>query len=411
MGARQLECPRLPPSGAPEWAHDRNQLWNEAERAEKRKDAQLAREFEVALPHEFTEQQREWLVKDFVREAFVRQGYVADIAIHAPDKESDERNYHAHIMVTMRTLGADGFAAKKDRSLNSTEQLDAWREQWAHLANRHLERHGHEERVDHRSLEAQGIEREPTVHLGYAAIEMDKRGAQSDRMDALREVLARNEIRFEMKAIDRELIDLGRSSFAETSGDRAAGRQAEPQQQAERAPPPKREAFAGQSAPSFAKASEGKPAARRVARGVGRIRRAFRGAIQGTARRESVAASIRLRRGFGGQAGAAALRGHCHAAAGAQAANHGRVRAGRSATYEGLAGILPPHRPRGYQRSGIPQAGGVRPATQPRPRRRAIALAQPVKGRNRRGGNQRQAPRSRARERPRANTPAIRCLP
>jgi ATP-dependent exoDNAse (exonuclease V) alpha subunit len=225
------------------------------ERAEKRNDAQLAREFEVALPHELTEQQREWLVKDFAREAFVRQGYVADIAIHAPDATGDERNHHAHIMVTMRTLGPDGFAAKKDRSLNSTEQLDAWREQWAHLVNRHLERHGHEERVDHRSLEAQGIEREPTVHLGYAAIEMDKRGAQSDRMDALREVLERNEIRFEMKAIDRELIDLGQ----------AAGRQAEAPEQAERAAPsfaiPLRQGFEGQEA------SEGRPeasAARRV---------------------------------------------------------------------------------------------------------------------------------------------------
>ena len=225
----------MAPKDAPEWAHDRNRLWNEAERAEKRKDAQLAREFEVALPHELTAPQREWLVKDFAREAFVRQGYVADIAIHAPDATSDERNHHAHIMVTMRTLGEDGFAAKKDRSLNSTEQLDAWREQWAHLANRQLERHGHEARIDHRSLEAQGIEREPTVHVGYAANEMAQRGAQSDRMDALKEVLARNEIRFEIKAIDRELIDL---------------EQAEPRQQADhlqaaQAAPPAPAAFTG----------------------------------------------------------------------------------------------------------------------------------------------------------------------
>src|SRR5271166_4679394 len=258
----------MAPKDAPEWAHDRNELWNHAERAEKRKDAQLAREFEAALPHEFTEQQREWLVKDFAREAFVRQGYVADIAIHAPDATSDERNYHAHIMVTMRTLGADGFAAKKDRSLNSTEQLDAWREQWAHLANRHLERHGHEERVDHRSLEAQGIDREATVHLGYAAIEMDKRGAQSDRMDALREVLERNEIRFEMKAIDRELIVF----------EQAAGRQAEAPEQAERAAPsfaiPLRQGFEGQEAEDRPEASAGMEGA---ARGLD-------GAVSGVAR-------------------------------------------------------------------------------------------------------------------------------
>ena len=202
----------MAPKDAPAWAHDRNELWNHAERAEKRKDAQLAREIEVSLPHELTDQQREWLVKDFAREAFVRKGYAVDIAIHAPDKTADERNHHAHIMVTMRTLGADGFAAKKDRDLNKPEQLQQWREQWAHLANRHLERHGHEARIDHRSLKEQGIDREPTIHLGYAANEMGQRGAQSDRVDALQAVLERNEIRVEMKALDAELIALERGT-------------------------------------------------------------------------------------------------------------------------------------------------------------------------------------------------------
>ena len=185
----------MAPKDAPDWAQDRNQLWNHAERAEKRKDAQLAREIEIALPHELTPQQREWLVKDFAREAFTRKGYAVDIAIHAPDKTSDDRNHHAHIMVTMRTLDGDGFAAKKDPAMNRREQLGEWREQWAHLANRHLERHGHEARIDHRSLKEQGIEREAGIHLGYAANEMAQRGAQSDRMDALQQVIARNDIR------------------------------------------------------------------------------------------------------------------------------------------------------------------------------------------------------------------------
>ena len=103
----------MAPKDAPEWAHDRNRLWNQAERAEKRKDAQLAREIEVSLPHELTAQQREWLVKDFAREAFVRQGYAVDIAIHAPDKDSDDRNHHAHLMVTMRTLGPGRFCGEE----------------------------------------------------------------------------------------------------------------------------------------------------------------------------------------------------------------------------------------------------------------------------------------------------------
>ncbi len=202
----------MAPKDAPAWAQDRNELWNHAERAENRKDAQLAREIEIALPHELTDQQREWLVKDFAREAFVRKGYAVDIAIHAPEETSDERNHHAHLMITMRTLDADGFAAKKDRSLNTSEQLGEWREQWAHLANRHLERHGHDARIDHRSLKAQGIDREPTIHLGFAANEMAQRGAPSDRMEALQNVLERNDIRLEMKAIDTELRGLERDT-------------------------------------------------------------------------------------------------------------------------------------------------------------------------------------------------------
>jgi hypothetical protein len=194
----------LAPKDAPAWAQDRNELWNHAERAEKRKDAQLAREIEVSLPHELTAQQREWLVKDFAREAFVRKGYAVDIAIHAPDKESDQRNHHAHLMVTRRTLGPDGFAATKDWKRNPQE-LAEWREQWANLVNRHLERHGHDARIDHRSLKEQGIDREAGVHLGYAANEMAQRGAQSDRMDALKDVIARNDIRLEMKQLDGEL--------------------------------------------------------------------------------------------------------------------------------------------------------------------------------------------------------------
>ena len=197
----------LAPLHAPEWAFDRNGLWNHAERAEKRKDAQLAREIEIALPHELTDQQREWLVKDFAREAFVRKGYVVDIAIHGPDADSDQRNHHAHLMVTRRTIGPEGFAATKDWQLDK-EQLGRWREQWANLANRHLERHGHDARIDHRSLKDQGIDREPTIHLGYAANEITARGAPSDRMDALNEILARNELRFDLAAIDAELRTL-----------------------------------------------------------------------------------------------------------------------------------------------------------------------------------------------------------
>lgn len=181
------------PKDAPEWAKDRESLWNHVEAFEKRKNSQLAREIEVSLPHEMTDQQREWLLKDFIREQFTRKGFAVDAAIHAPDRNSDERNYHAHLMVTMRRIEGQEFESHKDRSLNSKEQLKEWREEWAALANRHLERHGHEARIDHRSLFEQGIDREPTIHVGYAGMQMDARGAQSDRMDELRGIMARND--------------------------------------------------------------------------------------------------------------------------------------------------------------------------------------------------------------------------
>jgi hypothetical protein len=251
----------MAPKDAPEWAHDRDQLWNHAERAEKRKDAQLAREIEVSLPHELNDRQREWLIKDFAREQFVRKGYVVDIAIHAPDKTSDDRNYHAHLMVTMRTLGPDGFAVKKDPAMNRREQLGEWREKWAHLVNRHLERHGHEARIDHRSLKEQGIDREATVHLGYAASEMAQRGAQSDRMDAMREILARNEIRVDMNAIEAELRTLENEQAKQerqAAAERAATEQASPPPAQE--PQPSREARSEGPSPETAKTSQAEPA-------------------------------------------------------------------------------------------------------------------------------------------------------
>ncbi|WP_052027052.1 MobQ family relaxase [Rhodovulum sp. PH10] len=181
----------LAPEDAPAWMTDRPRLWNAVEVAEKRKDAQLAREVQVALPHELTPEQRAELVTQFVRDEFVSRGMVADLAIHAPHQQGDERNYHAHITLTMREIDGDGFG-KKCRDWNRSELLEHWRENWADRVNAALEREGHEARIDHRSLEAQGIEREPQPKLGPAASEMERCGIQTDRGDMLRAVLARN---------------------------------------------------------------------------------------------------------------------------------------------------------------------------------------------------------------------------
>lgn len=208
----------LAPEGTPDWMHDRAQLWNAVEAVERRKDAQLAREIQLSLPHELDQAQRKALLLDFVQEQFVGKGMIADIAIHAPNAEGDQRNHHAHVMLTMREMTGDGFG-KKARDWNSPDQLAAWREQWAHHQNRALERHGHAARVDHRSYEAQGIDREPTQHLGPVASDMERGGkpsrigdenratdaANTERVHAQIEAarLASHKARFEVWAHDR----------------------------------------------------------------------------------------------------------------------------------------------------------------------------------------------------------------
>ena len=173
----------IAPDATPEWMKDRAQLWNAVEAIETRKNSQLAREIQLSLPHELEPEQRKALVLGFVREQFVNQGMIADVAIHAPSAAGDERNHHAHIMLTMRELTGEGFHSKKAtptaRSWNSDEMLLQWREEWANHQNRALERHGHAARVDHRSYEAQGVDREPTQHLGHVASDMERNGKAS----------------------------------------------------------------------------------------------------------------------------------------------------------------------------------------------------------------------------------------
>lgn len=193
------------PQDASDWARDRQQLWNAVEKMEKRKDAQLARDFKIALPHELTPEQNRWLVQDWVRENVTRQGYVADVAIHAPSEHGDSRNVHCHLMATMRPLGAEGFAATKDRAMNSKAQLQEWRESWEKLANRHLERHGHTAHIDRRPLQAQGIEREPGLHMGKDATAAERKGRTTERGERQKQIQTRNRRAEELL---RELAEL-----------------------------------------------------------------------------------------------------------------------------------------------------------------------------------------------------------
>ena len=181
------------PANAPEWMKDREQLWNAVETVEARKDAQLAREVEVALPRELSKEQRIDLVRGFVKEEFVDRGMVADIAVHNPRHADGEERPHAHVMLTMRELTGEGFGPK-NRDWNGKDVLEGWRERWADHANWALERSGHDTRIDHRSYANQGVDREAQPKLGAAAA-MERRGEVTERGDELRHVRARNEER------------------------------------------------------------------------------------------------------------------------------------------------------------------------------------------------------------------------
>ena len=164
----------LAPDHAPDWVRDRSELWNRVEEAETRKNSQVAREVRVALPAELTHAQRLELVREFVRSQFVDRGMVADIALHAPGRIGDERNHHAHILLTTREVDADGFTTK-NRDWNKVEVLEGWREAWARDSNAALERAGLEDRVDHRTLVAQ---RDEALELASAARERGDEGAE-----------------------------------------------------------------------------------------------------------------------------------------------------------------------------------------------------------------------------------------
>ena len=170
----------LAPDHAPDWVRDRSELWNRVEESETRKNSQVAREVRVALPDELTHAQRVALVRDYAQAQFVDRGMVADIALHAPGREGDERNHHAHILLTTREVEAEGSVpgggfTTKNRDWNKVEVLEGWREAWARDSNAALERAGIEDRVDHRTLVAQ---RDEALERASAARERGDEGAE-----------------------------------------------------------------------------------------------------------------------------------------------------------------------------------------------------------------------------------------
>lgn len=217
----------LLPENAPSEYSDRTVLWNAVEKTEKAKNSQLAREIELALPAELTTEQNIALARDYCNEHFVSQGMCADICIH----DKGDGNPHAHIMLTMRPMDGRGqwaakskkeylldendgrirlkngnFKTRKTSTTDWNEQTKAedWRQGWASAVNAVLEQNNITERIDHRSYKRQGIEQIPTVHLGVAASQMERKGIATERGAMNREIIISNrELRQTKARIDK----------------------------------------------------------------------------------------------------------------------------------------------------------------------------------------------------------------
>jgi len=195
----------LKPEHAPDWAMNREKLWNGVEEKEKSTRAQLAREVEIALPIELNKSEQNNLVKEYIQQNFVEEGMVADASIH----RDDANNPHCHIMLTMRPFEKNGEWGNKQKKVyvydedgekartekgniksqtikltdwDSKEQLNTWRKNWAEITNKYLENNGFTERISEKSYAEQGVDKKPTIHEGYVARQMKEKGKVTDRI-------------------------------------------------------------------------------------------------------------------------------------------------------------------------------------------------------------------------------------
>ena len=161
----------------PEWAKDRAELWNSCEEKENRKNSQFCRSFDIALMKELSWEENAKLVVKWWYENYGNRGLVGDLAIHQPHKNRDgttNENLHAHILIPTRKMNKDGWT-EKDREGNDREFLERVRKSWADIVNAKFKELGMSERIDERTLEEQGIDREPQQHQGVTATAMERK--------------------------------------------------------------------------------------------------------------------------------------------------------------------------------------------------------------------------------------------
>ena len=199
----------LLPVGAPNDFRNRQTFMDALNSAERRHDAQMARSLRLALPIELSLDAQDRIAKEFLEENFVAYGYCVDMAIHAgrqdagkkprsiPSLGTPQDNPHLHALIPLRKVDGHGFQRTKleSRTRDRLKQLKEWRKCWADLLNREFERQHLDVRVSHESLAAQGIHREPTIHLGAGPIALEAKNIQTDRGDHYREIISRNKER------------------------------------------------------------------------------------------------------------------------------------------------------------------------------------------------------------------------
>lgn len=192
---------------------NRQDLWNEAEKAEKRSNSTIAREFEIAFPQELSQAQRKAMLIELCEEIVKRHGVVVDACIHAPHTKggTDDRNFHAHVLMTTRQATPEGLG-KKTRELDDRKsgEVQWWRAKFAELTNSHLEKAGHEIRIDHRSYKDQGIDREATVHEGPATTALRRKGLENESIVSNDLIQKRNEDRAANENSIQEYYDLAK---------------------------------------------------------------------------------------------------------------------------------------------------------------------------------------------------------
>jgi hypothetical protein len=184
------------PDGVP--VMSREDLWNGVELHHRRGDALVAREFEVALPDELSAVERQQLAVDFARELANHYGVAADVCVHKPGRDGDDRNHHAHILISACGVTKDGFG-KKVATLDPIHcqrhkvenPAELWRERWAELTNERLQQNKIDAKVDHRSLKDQGIEQQPTKHLGPSATGFERRTGEASHKRRTHEAQAK----------------------------------------------------------------------------------------------------------------------------------------------------------------------------------------------------------------------------